>query len=67
MLTHVTILTGQIESGPGVQDLTHNTYAVTICENGSYCCGNGTVADVCCRLKQGFFVANGSAVQQNPI
>lgn len=50
-----------------MKDLARNTYAVTICENGSYCCGNGTFADTCCSLKQGVFLVNGSTTPENPI
>lgn len=35
---------------------------VTHCDNGSYCCGNGTIGDACCREGRGFFVLNGEAV-----
>ena len=50
-----------------MKDLTYNTYPITICENGSYCCGNGTIADTCCSLKQGVFLVDGSTTQKNPI
>lgn len=48
-------------------NVTSKTYHITICDNGSYCCGIGTYADNCCKLKQGLFLVNGSATQDNPI
>lgn len=36
--------------------------AITPCKDGSYCCGNGTLADACCRMDVGLFVINGSAM-----
>ena len=48
-------------------NLTRTNYEITICDNNSYCCGNNTYADNCCKLKQRFFLINGSATQANPI
>lgn len=48
-------------------NVTKHTYHITICDNGSYCCGIGTYADDCCKLKQGFFLINGSATQHSSI
>ena len=48
-------------------DLTNEVTKVTICENGSICCGAGQRATDCCNMKQGLFVVNGSAVPVNPI
>lgn len=39
--------------------------AVTTCKDGSYCCGNGTLADACCSTNLGLFIINGSAVPRN--
>lgn len=47
-------------------DMAASPVAVTLCRNGSYCCGNGTLADACCTMDQGLFVVNGSATQRNP-
>lgn len=38
---------------------------VTPCDDGSYCCGNGTEAQACCRKNNGLFVVNGKAVHLN--
>lgn len=35
---------------------------VTHCEDGSYCCGNGTFAQPCCDKKEGVFMVNGDAI-----
>lgn len=39
--------------------------AVLTCKDGSYCCGNGTLADACCQMDLGLFVVNGSATPRN--
>lgn len=42
---------------------------ITPCEDGSYCCGNGTFAQPCCDQKEGVFMVNGDAIpyaQFNP-
>lgn len=35
---------------------------ITPCEDGSYCCGNGTFAQPCCDQKEGVFMVNGDAI-----
>ena len=68
MLTLDAAIPGQIDGGTGLSGLTHNTYAITISEYGSYCCGHGTFVDACCSTtKQELFVVNGSTRQKNPI
>lgn len=52
---------GQYIAG-SIFDLASDTTTVTPCENGSYCCGNGTIGDACCREGKGLFVSNGEAV-----
>lgn len=47
-------------------DMAASPVAVTPCKNGSYCCGNGTLADACCAMDLGLFVINGSTTQRNP-
>lgn len=47
-------------------DMAASPIAVTPCKNGSYCGGNGTLADSCCTMDLGLFVVNGSATQRNP-
>lgn len=37
-------------------------YTVTPCRDGSYCCGNGTVADTCCKENRGLFLSDEIAV-----
>lgn len=53
--------------GTGVMDLASNGVAITICKNGSYCCGDGTFGDKCCTQNQGVFLSNGSITQQNSV
>ena len=44
-----------------------STVTVTPCDDGSYCCGNGTIAQGCCSNGNGYFIdANGEASQKNP-
>lgn len=38
---------------------------VTSCNDGSYCCGNGTIAQLCCEMKEGVFMLNGDAIPYN--
>lgn len=40
--------------------MTRQAYGITICENGSYCCGDSAFADACCTLKQELFAGNES-------
>lgn len=35
---------------------------ITSCNDGSYCCGNGTIAKQCCNQKKGVFMLNGDAI-----
>lgn len=46
-------------------DMAASPIAVTTCKDGSYCCGNGTLADACCKMDLGLFVVNGSATPRN--
>lgn len=39
---------------------------VTPCDDGSYCCGNGTLAENCCNDKKGVFVIDGITTDVNP-
>ena len=39
-------------------------YAVTPCGDNRYCCGNGTVADNCCKENRGLFLSAGQALVQ---
>ena len=44
-----------------------STVTVTPCDDGSYCCGNGTIAQGCCSNGNGYFIdANGKAIENNP-
>lgn len=45
-----------------IYDLATRESPITQCENGSYCCGNGTIGDACCREGKGLFVLSGTAV-----
>lgn len=38
---------------------------ITSCNDGSYCCGNGTIANQCCDKKKGVFMLNGDAIPYN--
>lgn len=40
---------------------------VTPCDDGSYCCGNGTLAEKCCNDKKGVFVIDGITTDVNPL
>ena len=47
----------------GLVDNQVNTdYTVTPCNDGSYCCGNGTVADNCCKENRGLYLSGGKAL-----
>lgn len=35
---------------------------ITPCKDGSYCCGNGTFAQLCCDQKEGVYMVNGDAI-----
>ena len=37
-------------------------YVVTPCGDNRYCCGNGTVADNCCKENRGLFLSGGQAL-----
>lgn len=50
-----------------ITDLATTTYPVTPCANGSFCCGNSTIATECCIRQRGYFVVNGSATLFNPV
>ena len=44
-----------------------STVTITPCDDGSYCCGNGTIAQACCSNGNGYFIdANGEATEDNP-
>lgn len=66
----LTFVLAQSESGNDENDLrnvTSGTYGITMCENGSYCCGNSAFADTCCALNHGVFMGNESIARQDPI
>lgn len=50
-----------------VKNATSEAFGITICENGSYCCGNSDFADTCCTLKQALFAGDDPTTQQNSI
>ncbi|KAL8775733.1 MAG: hypothetical protein Q9194_003682 [Teloschistes cf. exilis] len=39
---------------------------VTVCGDGSYCCGMGGEASRCCREGRGVWIANGTAISRDP-
>lgn len=45
-----------------VKDLSNSGVPVLICKDGSYCCGDGKIAENCCASREGFFIRNGSAI-----
>lgn len=59
------MIQGQYVAGSHM-DRAANDMTVTDCENGSYCCGNGTIADTCCQEGKGLFVLDGKAVSEPP-
>lgn len=59
------VMQGQYIEGQDL-DLAGNTHTVTPCDNGSYCCGNGTHSEACCKEGKGLFVVDGKAVRLNP-
>lgn len=54
---------GQFIEGIDV-DLATTDQSITPCDNGSFCCGNGTLANSCCGENKGLFVVNGKVVSQ---
>lgn len=46
-------------------DMHQMDVTVTSCNDGSYCCGNGTIAQLCCDMKEGVFMLNGDAIPYN--
>lgn len=46
-------------------NLADSDYAVTPCDDGSYCCGSGPLAESCCKGNQGHFLKGGRAVSRN--
>lgn len=62
-LMHDAVVAGSINNT--LVDMAASPVPVTICKDGSYCCGNGTVADACCKMDLGLFVVNGSATPRN--
>lgn len=48
-----------------VKILNNDTIPVTSCNDGSWCCGNGTLGEACCEANNGLFLINGSAVRLN--
>lgn len=57
---------GSAPEGRMDANMADSDYVVTPCGNGSYCCGNGTLADNCCRENRGLFVKDGRAVSPDP-
>lgn len=45
-----------------IYDVATRESPITQCENGSYCCGNGTLGDACCKEGKGLFILSGTAV-----
>ena len=46
-------------------NMANSDYLVTPCDDGSYCCGNGNLAENCCKEKRGVFLENGMAVSRD--
>lgn len=50
-----------------VKDLSNSGVPVTLCDDGSYCCGDGTMAKTCCESRQGVFLRNGSSIPHQAV
>lgn len=50
-----------------VKDLSNSGVPVTVCKDGSYCCGDGTMAETCCAFKEGVFIVNGSVIPHDAV
>lgn len=50
-----------------VTDLSNSGVPVKLCDDGSYCCGDGDTADTCCAAKEGSFIRNGTAISHYPV
>lgn len=44
------------------RDLNNTGLPVTLCDDGSYCCGDDETAAACCAFKLGVFIQNGTAI-----
>lgn len=57
---------GFYRQGENPKNLSNNDITITPCRDGSYCCGNGTMAQECCDDRKGIFLLNGDIVSSNP-
>lgn len=58
---------GVYAEGDDVVNLAGRDSTVTICGDGTYCCGNGTIAKSCCDKQQGvYLLSNGEVSPNNP-
>ena len=58
---------GLYAEGDPVVNLAGQDSTITICKDGTYCCGNGTIANSCCEKQQGvYLLSNGEASSNNP-
>ena len=60
------LIRDQVSTIEGLVSNQANTdYTITPCPDGSYCCGNGTVADDCCKENRGLPLSGGKALVQD--
>ena len=53
---------GRYTDTSDIADMHTMDVTITSCNDGSYCCGNGTIAEQCCDKKKGVFMLNGDAI-----
>ncbi|KAL8838126.1 MAG: hypothetical protein Q9170_002267 [Blastenia crenularia] len=53
-------------NSPAIGRQMDNDEQVTPCENGSYCCGDGSLGSTCCNEGRGVFVRDGTTQTANP-
>lgn len=56
---------GRYTNTSDMADMHSMDVTITPCNDGSYCCGNGTIAKPCCDNKEGVFMLNGDAIPYN--
>ena len=56
---------GRYTNTSNTADMYDMDVTVTSCQDGSYCCGNGTSAQLCCDMNEGVFMLNGDAIPYN--
>lgn len=58
---------GLYAEGDPVVNLAGQDSTITICKDGTYCCGIGAIANSCCEKQQGvYLLSNGEVSRNNP-